>query len=350
MLVGIRLWPPCRPLPAQWPADVPAGSAPASGQYAVRMPVPPPAFAIRPVGAHTPVAGGLATASLKYAAAVRAEAIQVFVTNPRAWRASPGTQEQTRALREHVAATGFPVFVHAPYLINVGSPDAILRDRSQTLLDHSLRRGADIAARGVVVHAGSAITTDRLAGLVRMRETLLPVLDRLPEGGPDLLIEPMAGQGSMLCATIADIEPYLAALDWHPRALLCLDTCHLFAAGHDLTADGGVAATLAELAQVAPGRLRLIHANDAKDRCGSKKDRHENVGKGTLGTRPFWELLHHPATAGVAFVVETPGAEKGQAQDVATLKRLRRSGRAPVSPRAAGRSTASPRRHRLPAR
>ena len=285
----------------------------------------------RPIGAHTPVAGGLATVSLKYAAAVGAEAMQIFVTNPRAWTAAPGDGEETGALRKHVAQTGFPVFVHAPYLINVASPDPVVRARSATLLGHCLERAAALGARGVVVHAGSAITADRQAGLGRVRQTLLPLLDALPEGreGPDLLIEPMAGQGSMLCAGIGDIAPYLAALDWHPHALLCLDTCHLFAAGHDLTAVDGVATVLAELAEAAPGRLRLMHANDAKDGCGSRKDRHENIGCGTLGTRPFWDLLHHPATAGIPFIVETPGGEKGHNTDVTALKRLRRSARRP---------------------
>jgi deoxyribonuclease IV len=296
---------------------------------------PSRATPIRPIGAHTPVSGGLATASLRYAAAVRAEAIQLFVTNPRAWAAAAAHDDQTAALRDHVAATAFPVFVHAPYLINVGSPDQVLRDRSAALLSHCLRRAAEIGARGVVVHAGSAITADREAGLRRARETLLPLLDALPGepgAGPDLLIEPMAGQGATLCAAIADIGPYLAALDWHPRAQLCLDTCHLFAAGHDLAAPAGVPAALAELAAVAPGRLRLLHANDAADACGSKKDRHRNIGHGLLRARPFWELLHHPATAGVPFVVETPGGEQGQARDVARLKRLRGSTRAPGGP------------------
>ncbi|HEX9032299.1 MAG TPA: deoxyribonuclease IV [Streptosporangiaceae bacterium] len=295
------------------------------------MPGQPSAAISRPIGAHAPVAGGLATGSLKYAVAVRAEAIQVFVTNPRSWSASPGSEPETRTLREHVDRTGFPVFVHAPYLINLGSPDSVVLARSVSMLGHCLRRGGDIGARGVVVHAGSAITPDREAGLGRVRQALLPLLDKLPDDGPDLLIEPMAGQGAMLCAAIGDIGPYLAAIDWHPRAMLCLDTCHLYAAGHDLTAQGGVAAAFAGLAQVASGRLRLIHANDAMDGCGSRRDRHQNIGKGTLGTRPFWEFLHHPATAGVAFVVESPGGEKGHAKDVAALKRLRTSARAPAS-------------------
>jgi deoxyribonuclease-4 len=226
-----------------------------------------------------------------------------------------------------VHATGFPVFVHAPYLINVGSPDDVVRERSAMLLGQCLWRGEQVAARGVVVHTGSAVTADREAGLRRMRDTLLPLLDKLSDDGPDLLIEPMAGQGQVLCATIGDIGPYLGALDWHPRANLCLDTCHLFAAGHDLVADSGVAIMLAEMAAVANGRLRLIHANDAKDGCGSRKDRHENIGQGTIGQAPFRALLHHPATADVAFIVETPGAEQGQARDIAILKRLRRGTR-----------------------
>ncbi len=287
----------------------------------------PHSHADRPVGAHAPVAGGLATASLRYATAIGAEAIQVFVTNPRAWALSPGDPGQDRELREHVAATGMPVFVHAPYLINVGSPDPVTRERSAGLLAHSLSRCAAIGGRGVVVHAGSAIEPDRAAGLRRARETLLPVLAAIPADGPDLLIEPMAGQGQMLCATIADLGPYLDALDWHPRAGLCLDTCHLFAAGHDLTAADGVAGALAELAGTAPGRLRLVHANDAKDPCGSRRDRHENIGTGQIGTAPFAELLHHPDTSGIPFVVETPGGQEGHARDVAAVKRLRdRSG------------------------
>ncbi len=301
----------------------PAGIPEASGRA---QPVPP----VRPIGAHAPAAGGLATASLRYAAAVGAEAIQVFVTNPRAWAAAPGAPQQASALRERVEATGLPVFVHAPYLVNLGSPDPVTWQRSVSMVGHCLRRGADIGARGVVVHAGSAVTADRDAGLKRVREALLPLLDALPGHGPDLLIEPMAGRGGMLCARIGDIGPYLTALDWHPRALLCLDTCHLFAAGHDLTADGGITAALAELAHVAGGRLRLVHANDAMDGCGSRRDRHQNIGAGTIGLGPFWELLHHPATAGVAFIVETPGGERGQRSDVTRLRRLRASARSPA--------------------
>lgn len=288
------------------------------------MPAPPNNAPARPIGAHAPITGGLATGSLRYAEAVGAEAIQIFVTNPRAWAISRDDDQQDAALREHVTSSGLPVFVHAPYLVNVGSPDRLVRQRSAEALSRCLRRAAQIAARGVVVHTGSATTGDRGTALRLVRDTVLPLLDELPADGPDLLIEPMAGQGQMLCAMLADIGPYLDALDRHAKVCLCLDTCHVFAAGHDLTAEDGVDKALAEVAEVASGRLRLIHANDSKDRCGSNRDRHENIGKGQLGRQPFRALLHHPATAGVAFITETPGGRQAHARDVAALKRLRR--------------------------
>ena len=123
------------------------------------------------------------------------------------------------------------MFVHTPYLINVGSADPVIRDRSVASIGHSLRRGAAIGARGVVVHTGSAAGGDREKALLHARDCLLPVLDAIPADGPDLLLEPMAGQGQLLCTSPADLGSYLEMLDWHPRAGVCLDTCHAFSAG-----------------------------------------------------------------------------------------------------------------------
>jgi deoxyribonuclease-4 len=284
-----------------------------------------------------PVAGGLARQGLRYAAAIAAEAIQVFVSNPRAWALSAGEARQDEALREHVAATGLPVYVHAPYLINVGSPDPVVRERSAASLAHSLRRGAEIGARGVVVHTGSAVRGDRATAMRHVRACLLPLLESIADGGPDLLLEPTAGQG-MLCAAVGDLMPYLDNLNWHPRARVCLDTCHAFAAGHDLAARDGPGRMLAEL-EAGSGRLMLIHANDSKDGCGSRRDRHENIGAGQIGTAAFGALLRHPATQGVPFIVETPGPMAAHAADVATLTRLRRRlGRIARVPAAPGSS------------
>ncbi|MEO3858083.1 deoxyribonuclease IV [Acrocarpospora sp. B8E8] len=272
-----------------------------------------------PIGGHVSVAGGLATGGLRYAAEIGAEMIQVFVTNPRAWAVNEGIPAEDAKLRE----AGLPVFAHTPYMVNFGSPTEATMTGSVTLVRHTLRRGAEIGARGVVVHTGSAVSQTREAALRQVREQLLPLLDEIPDDGPDLLLEPMAGQGQMLCATVQDLGPYLEALDFHPRACICLDTCHMFAAGHDLAAPGGVAKMLEELNQVAPGRLKLIHANDCKDVCGSKKDRHENIGAGHIGAQPFADLMRHPVADGVSLCIETPGKADKHREDIDLLKKLR---------------------------
>jgi deoxyribonuclease IV len=289
------------------------------------------------IGSHATVTGGVATGGLAYAAAVGAEVIQVFVSNPRGWAAAPGDRGEDARLR----AAGLPVFVHATYMINLGSGSPEVAARSADALAHALRRGADLGARGVVVHTGSAAgwapgdagtAGARERALRQIGEIALPLLDKLGDDDPDLLFEPMAGQGQMLCARAGDLAAYLAAVEWHPKAAVCLDTCHLFAAGHDLAADGGVAAALAELDAVlgaVPGpasRVKLVHANDSLLGCGSRRDRHAAIGAGQIGagrsgTGPFRELL--AALPAVPFVVETPGGKTGHARDIATLKELR---------------------------
>ena len=292
------------------------------------------------IGSHATVTGGVATGGLAYAAAVGAEVIQVFVSNPRGWAAGPGEAAADARLR----ASGLPVYVHATYMINLGSGNPEVAAKSADALAHALRRGGEIGARGVVVHTGSAAgwaaaavgesgagegeagqADARERALRQIGEIALPLLDKLGDDDPDLLFEPMAGQGQMLCARAGDLATYLSAVEHHPKAGVCLDTCHLFAAGHDLTADGGVAAMLTELARATgstgAGRVKLVHANDSLLGCGSKRDRHEAIGAGAIGTAPFGELL--AALPDVPFVVETPGGKAGHARDIATLKELR---------------------------
>ncbi|MGQ4516252.1 deoxyribonuclease IV [Streptomyces sp. DW26H14] len=279
-----------------------------------------------PVGAHVPVAGGLATTGLGYARDLGAEAVQVFVANPRGWATPPGDPAQDELFLAECAAAGLPAYVHAPYLINFGSHTAATAERSVESMRHSLRRGRAIGARGVVVHTGSATGgRDRATALAQVRELLLPLLDELThDDDPPVLLEPTAGQGFSLCSRIWDLGPYFAALDAHPKLGVCLDTCHVFAAGHDLAGAHGMAQTLDLLVEtVGEGRLGLIHANDSKDVVGAHKDRHENIGAGHIGEEPFGALFRHPATAGVPLVTETPGGKSGHTDDVARLKKLR---------------------------
>jgi deoxyribonuclease IV len=281
------------------------------------------------IGAHIQIKGGLAKGGLAYTDAVGAQAAQVFVGNPRGWRLTAGNPAQDAAFTAGCAERGVPTFVHTPFLVNVGSPTEATVEQSIASIAHNLARGAELGCRGVVVHAGSAVGADRYeAALRQLHERLLPVLDGIPDGGPRLLIEPTAGGGRSLAATVEDLGPYLDALERHPMVGVCFDTCHAWAAGHDLSVPGGMTATLdALVATVGPGRLGLVHANDSLDECGSKRDRHTTIGEGTIGVEPFRELLAHPAVAGVPVVVETPSEldgspSAGHKRDIDLLRSL----------------------------
>ena len=276
---------------------------------------------VSPVGAHVPVAGGMADKGLAYAEEIGAETIQVFVSNPRGWATNSGDPRQDARMRER---TDLPVFVHSPYLINLGTPDDGTAEKSVVSLEHALRRSAQIGALGVVVHTGSAVSGGREAGLARTRERLMPLLERVGEDVPPVLLEPMAGQGQVLCATVDDLVAYFEALEWHPHVGVCLDTAHLFAAGHDISTAEGMRTALDRFGEVVGAeRLKVVHGNDSKAPCGSNKDRHENIGAGFIGAEPFGELFRHPVSAGVPIILETPGPAGPHATDVATLKGLR---------------------------
>ncbi|MEV4465970.1 deoxyribonuclease IV [Micromonospora echinofusca] len=280
----------------------------------------------RLVGSHTPTSGGLAKAALPYVDATGSQVVQVYVSNSRGWALPAGDPAQDVAFRDGCGERGVPVFIHASLLVNLGSPTANTVERSAETLAHALRRGRAIGAEGVVFHAGSAVDEGYAEAAMRqVRETLLPLLDEAAAtDGPRLLVEPSAGGGRSLASRVEQLGPYLDAVERHPWLGVCFDTCHAWAAGHDLAAEGGMTATLDTLvATVGADRLRLVHANDSKDLCGSTRDRHENIGKGTIGEPAFAELMAHPATAGVPIVVETPTEKHvGHAADIATLKRL----------------------------
>jgi len=302
----------------------------------------------RPIGTHVTVGKGLVAGALASTAAIEGETLQVFVGNPRGWALSPGKPEEDKAFRAACEAAGTRAFIHAPYLVNLGSPTPATYTSSVATVAHNLKRAAEIGAEGVVVHTGSFVVPERVergtserprglsgtatdseeryaAALRQVREGLLPVLDAL-EGDhtPYLLLEPTAGQGRSLCAGVEDLQPYLEALDFHPKAGICLDTCHVFAAGAPLDEPGGATATVDRIVEIGgPGRLRLVHANDSMDVRGAFKDRHQNIGKGHIGEDAFRELFAHPATDGVPFILETPGSREPGNADMDALKRLR---------------------------
>ncbi|MDQ4112915.1 MAG: deoxyribonuclease IV [Actinomycetota bacterium] len=287
----------------------------------------------RVVGTHVQVGKGLVAGALANTDAVGGETLQIFVGNPRGWALSAGKPAEDKAFRAELERRGMRAFVHAPYLVNLGSPTPATYERSAALIAHNLRRAADIGAEGVVIHTGSFVSPEgdasekHTVAMKQVREALLPVLDEISaEDAPWLLLEPTAGQGRSLCAGVEDLPTYLEAVDFHPKAGICLDTCHVFAAGAPLDEPGGATACVDRIVEIGgPGRLRLIHANDSKDVRGKHLDRHEQIGRGHIGTTAFEELFAHPATDGVPFILETPGSRDADNPDIALLRDLRAS-------------------------
>lgn len=276
------------------------------------------------MGAHTPVAGGIGKRPFVYADAIKAEVIQIFVTNPRGWARTDGDPAQDEIFRTQCAEKDITSFIHAPFLINLGSPNTGTYENSLASTAHALERAAVIGSEGVVIHTGSAVDPDFVdSSWKQIHEGMMPILSALDDDAPMLLLEPTAGQGQSLCRTLDDLTKYFDALEWHPKVGVCLDTCHVFAAGHDISRPGGMNETFDLLFSVAgKERLKLIHVNDSMDVCGSLKDRHAPIGEGHIGKKAFGEMMTNPALVDVPMVLETPGMEPEHSKEVALLAKL----------------------------
>ena len=277
------------------------------------------------IGAHVPTSGGMAKRAIEYAKTIKAEAIQVFASNPRGWAMPETNHEADQAFIEKANELEIETYVHAPFLINLGSPTEGTYKNSLASTKYSLKRGREIKAKGVVIHTGSAVDEGNIKkAWKQIHEGMMPILNELDDQDPWLLLEPTAGQGQSLVKRLEDLNNYFEALEWHPKVGICLDTCHVFAAGHDIKSKGGMSATIDLLVEVAGAeRIQLIHANDSMDVLGSLKDRHQNLGDGEIGSKPFAELLAHPAISDAPLILETPGEELEHGREVAMLMKMR---------------------------
>ena len=277
------------------------------------------------IGAHVPTSGGMAKRAIEYAKTIKAEAIQVFASNPRGWAMPETNHEADQAFIEKANELEIETYIHAPFLINLGSPTEGTYKNSLASTKYSLKRGREIKAKGVVIHTGSAVDEGNIKkAWKQIHEGMMPILSELDDQDPWLLLEPTAGQGQSLVKRLEDLNNYFEALEWHPKVGICLDTCHVFAAGHDIKSKGGMSATIDLLVEVAGAeRIQLIHANDSMDMLGSLKDRHQNLGDGEIGSKPFAELLAHPAIVDAPLILETPGEELEHGREVAMLMKMR---------------------------
>lgn len=282
------------------------------------------------IGAHVSSAGGPHNAFPK-AAAMGAEALQVFLSAPQQWRAPALSDEQTDLFITARETAGVPVFTHAIYLINFGSQDPAIHEKSVASLGGYLEWAGKLGIEGVIVHVGSHLGL----GFDAVREQACRLLGNALQSAPanvSLLLENNAGQGNCMGRSFAELGSLIRGLGDDPRLGICLDTCHAFAMGYDLATREGCELAMTELAnEVGNGRLRAVHANDSKGPLGGVKDRHENIGDGSIGYDGFRTLMSHAAFAEVPFLLEVPGIDgKGpDAENVSRLKRLRAEAGAP---------------------
>jgi deoxyribonuclease-4 len=262
------------------------------------------------LGAHESIAGGLHQAFAR-AQSVGCDAMQIFVKSNRAWAVQPLTDEEIARFAAQAAETGItPVVGHASYLLNPAASDDALWAKSRDMLIVELERCEALGLPGLVLHPGSHMGAGEEAGLARVARALGEVHAATPGFRAQILVETTAGQGTNLGYRFEQLAWLIAHTPQGERLGVCLDTCHVFAAGYELRTPEGYAATMAEFERIVGlERLKVLHLNDCKAALGSRKDRHEHIGKGAIGLEGFRHVLNDPRLEGLPAFLETPKSE-----------------------------------------
>lgn len=282
------------------------------------------------LGAHLSTTGGWWRA-VAAAAAAGCDALQIFLRAPGRWARRTPTAPEVASFLTHSQQAGLVgrCFAHAPYVLNLASSDPVLRQRSVAVLGEELRWGEALGLQGLVVHPGSAGLGNRGEAEARCLDALAEALGQAGPAAPQLLLENTAGAGGQIGRSPHELARLIPA-GFGARVGLCLDTAHLWAAGHDLRGEGWDR-VLAELAQ-AVGRAgpELLHGNDSMADLGSHHDRHASPGEGALGAPFYCRLLHEERLDGTPLIVEIPPGILNR-NVVRALRRLRRWAREPVT-------------------
>ena len=280
----------------------------------------------RSLGAHMSIAGGVAQA-LRRGKEIGCDVIQLFTKNANQWCAEPLGQDAIKAFHQARDETGInPIAAHDSYLINLASPDEGLYKRSQEALWEEMQRAEILGIPYLVMHPGSHRGCGEEEGLYRIARGINLLHYLGPDMTTQILLETTAGQGATLGHRFEHFAQIVAMVEDDEKVGICLDTCHCFAAGYDMSTPAGYEATLDEFHQVIGlDRLKLIHLNDSKGAAGMRVDRHEHIGQGHLGMEPFRLLLHDDRLAALSFVLETPKGKNpaGEDWDVVNLRLLR---------------------------
>jgi len=279
------------------------------------------------VGAHVSTAGGLAKA-IERGTELGCESIQIFNQSPRMWRPTNYGPDDFAAFRETMADSPVEaVVIHAVYLINCATKDKEMRKKSLDSLTHALRIGDGIAAAGVVLHPGAQKGEPHSPSMKRAAKVIAAAL-KDSESCP-LLLEQTAGHKGLLGRDFDETAELIELAGSGKRLGLCLDSCHLFVQGYDVTDAEHLSAVVDEAdKKVGLERLRCLHVNDAAVPFGSNRDRHANIGKGEMGKQGLAAFLSEPRFEGLPATLETPGPHKKgpDKKEVQAAKRLRKAG------------------------
>ena len=279
------------------------------------------------LGAHESIAGGLVNAFERGHSAT-CDAIQIFTKSSRQWRARPLSEAEIAAWRERMDAEAtsggiFPVVVHSSYLINVGSPKAATWQKSYDALQVELERCEALGVRHLVLHPGSHLKAGEEVGLANVARALSQLHAATPGFQAMVCLEGMAGQGTNLGYTFEQLAWLLEHTDQGERLGICLDSCHLYAAGYDVRTPEGYAETMDAFDRVIGlERLQVVHLNDSVQELGSRRDRHTHIGAGTIGLEGFRNFVNDPRLAHLPGLLETDKSDDLH-EDVENLAKLR---------------------------
>ncbi len=259
------------------------------------------------LGRHMPLHSN-AVKAVETARNIGCDAIQIFASNPTGWRPTAGNGASCAAFaRATIEFDLQPVVIHAPYLINLASPDEFIWEKSIGLLQWTLQRGALLGASSVVFHTGSHRGSGVDAGIVRIAQAIRRIL---PEAPPEvmLLLENDVGAGNSLGHSFEQLGAALALLpEYAERLGICIDTAHLWGAGHDISTAAAAQQVLHEIDRtVGLKRLKIIHLNDTEKALGSHRDVHARLGEGIIGEEGLRALLRDPRLSQAAVILETP--------------------------------------------
>ena len=283
------------------------------------------------LGSHMSIAGGLPLA-VERAKIHGCDALQIFTKSSNQWRARELPREEIAEFRDKVERASIrPVVAHASYLINLATAEPVLRERSILAFGEEIDRAEALGLLGVVIHPGCFTSGTEDGGIRLVADAVRRVLKTRRRGKALVILEHTAGQGTSLGWRFEQLARMIAHLDGHPRVGVCLDTCHMWGAGYDLASEAGYHATFESFERmVGLDRLRVFHVNDSKKPLGSRRDRHEHIGQGTIGREAFRRLLNDARYDALPMILETPKTEGRRATsvekdplDVGNLRTLR---------------------------